>query len=117
MVQQPPQRFLSLLGLVYWGDIADLTLYKSQRGKLVSFLKTWPHVPGSPKQEVLRQTMRDAAKAWHALTPTDRSEWETASRRCSLCLTGYNLFVYWFFTLDEPVIRTIERQTDTVLLH
>jgi hypothetical protein len=117
MVQQTRTRLLSLLGFVYWGDFADLTLYKSARGKIVLFHKTWPEVPGSPEQLALRQQMRDAATAWRTLTTPQRQAWELASRKASLCMTGYNLFVWFAFTQDLSTLDTIQRQTKTTLTH
>jgi len=106
---------LSLLGLVYWGDIGELTIYRSQRGKLVWFQKTWPKEPASAKQRIYRQAFRDAGKTWQALSVIERDQYELASRRSSVCMTGYNIWVYASTTGDPAVIDTIERQTQTVL--
>ena len=54
---------------------------------------------------------------WKALQPTERSNWETACRRLSMPLTGYNLFVYWRTAAQSTLeINTIERQSGVSLL-
>lgn len=115
MAHQPKPNMLSLLGLVYWGDIGELTVYKNQRNKLVWFQKTWPKERPSTSQLTYRQAYRDVAKAWQALTPAERGQYELASRRASICMTGYNLWTYAATTGDPAVVDTIERQTKTAL--
>jgi len=116
MAHQVLDRPFSLYGFLISGDLADLTTYKSRRGKIVTFAKTWPKKPATPAQEAQRQRFRDAAQAWQALTPAARAQWELATLRASLCLNGYDLFVHWHTTQDELAIRTLERQTHTQLL-
>jgi hypothetical protein len=107
---------LSLLGFVQWGDFANLTTYRSKRGKLVWFEKTWPDKPPSPKQEIQREIWRAAASQWRELTDDQRHQWALAARRASLCMTGYNLWIYWYISFDDATIRTLEHQTHTTLL-
>jgi len=116
MAQQPRRSLFSLLGLVYWGDIGELTVYKSQRGKLVWFQKTWPKEPMSPAQALYRDAIRFAAAEWQTLTPAQRAQWELATKRCSLCMHGYDLWVHAATTGDPKTIDTIERQSDTTLV-
>lgn len=116
MAHQPANRLFSLFGLVIWGDFADLTLYRSKRGKVVFFPKTYPTGPGSPLQQAQRNRLKAAAADWIALTDAERSQWELASRRASLCSTGYNLYLHWQLTKDDSAIATLERQTHTTLL-
>jgi len=115
MAQQPRPNLLSLLGLIYWGDIAELTIYKSQRGKLVWFQKTWPKEPASPKQIQYRTAYKIAAKEWQTLTKPEKAQYALATRGASLCMTGYNLWMYAATTGDPAVVDTIEHQTDTTL--
>jgi len=116
MPHQNLERLYSSLGFVVWGDLGPVTLYRNKRGKVVFFAKTWPHKPGSPAQLAQREKFIQAAAAWHALTSVARAEWEQATRRASLCLTGYDLFLHWSLTADDRAIRTLEHQTATKLL-
>lgn len=116
MAHQPAERLFSLFGFVIWGDFADLTMYRSQRGKVVVFPKTYPGSPGSPLQQAQRNRLKAAAADWVALTEDQRSQWDLASRRASLCSTGYNLYLHWKLTGDDSAIQTLERQTRTTLL-
>jgi len=116
MAHQPSRALLSVLGVVVWGDIGPLTLYRSKQGNLVAFKKTWPKEPASPEQKILRDKFVAAAAAWKALTNHQRAQWELATNRTSLCMHGYNLFVHHQLVADDQAIRAIERQSDTTLL-
>ena len=116
MAVQPARNVLSCLGLVYSGDIGQLTVYRSKRGKLVVFKKTWPKEIPSAEQTVLRAKFTAAAEAWKALTPQARAQWELATRRTSLCMHGYDLFVHHQLVGDDMAIKAIERQSQTTLL-
>lgn len=116
MVHLAPSHLWSALGIVIWGDLAAWTLYRDKQGKLVAFPKTYPHKAPSADQLAQRAKLTAAAAAWRALTPTQRAQWELATRRASLCCHGYNLWVHWQLSADEPAIRTLERQSRTSLL-
>lgn len=116
MAHHPKRSLYTVLGLVAWGDLGPLTIYRSKRGQVVAFAKTWPHKPPSEAQTAQRQKFTDAAAAWQAFTADQRAQWETASRRASLCCSGYCLYVHWHLTADTKAIRTIERHTRTTLL-
>lgn len=116
MAQQTPQRLFTVLGLVAWGDLGPTTIYKSKRGKIVAFAKTYPAKPPSPKQQAQRDKLTAAAQQWQALTNAARNQWELASTRASLCMHGYDLWQHWKLTADDSAIRTLERQTHTSLL-
>jgi len=116
MAHQIPQRLLTCLGFLKWGDIGPLTFYKNKRGKLVAFNKTWPTGPPSPGQKILRDQFRAAAAAWKALAPGKRLQWELASQRASLAMAGYALFVHHQLVHDDHAIQAVERQTFTHLL-
>jgi hypothetical protein len=116
MAHTTPHALYSLLGWIVWGDLGPTTIYRSHNGKIVVYPKTWPKDPASPAQLVQRQRFVDAAAGWQALSPATRLQWETATRRASLCLNGYGLFVHWHTLQDLPAIRTLERQTHTQLV-
>jgi len=115
-MHQPPQNLLAWIGFVTWGDLHDVTIYRNKKGKVVMFSKTWPKKPPSPEQIEWRTKYTNAAALWRALPPTARHQWHLATRRASLTMTGYNLFVHYVITHDEKAIRTLERQTGTTLL-
>jgi hypothetical protein len=116
MAHQTQNRLFSLFGLVIWGDFADLTMYRSKRGTLVIFKKTWPDEPPSIRQLYDQAKFKAAAADWQTLTTAQRTQWHLASRRASLCMHGYNLYVHWHTTRDDSAIQTLQRQTHTTLL-
>ena len=116
MAHQPAKNLLTVLGLVQWGDIGPLTLYKNKQKKLVAFIKTWPKGPASPKQKLYRDRFRAAAIAWKALTPAKRHQWELASQRASLAMCGYALYVHHQTMKDDEAIKAVQRQTSTNLI-
>jgi hypothetical protein len=116
MAHQPQHDLLTVLGWVQWGDLGALTLYRNRRGKMVAYAKTWPHKPPSPLQTIQRQRITDAAAAWQALTADQRAQWELATKRASLAMCGYCLWVAHQLTPDAKAIETLERQTNTELL-
>jgi len=116
MAHQPSRALLSILGTVAWGDLGPLTMYRSKRKKLVAFAKTWPTGDPSPEQTKLRDAFRAAAIAWQALTDAARAQWELATKRASLCMHGYDLWVHWRLIGDDHAIEALERITGTTLL-
>lgn len=116
MAYQPKERLMSMCGLIAWGDIGELTIYRSRQKRMIVFTKTWPKKPASPRQVIQRAKVSDGAVAWQALTPAGRAQWELATRRASLCMNGYHLFQHWQLTGDTRAIETLERQTKTQLV-
>jgi len=110
------RNLLSVLGLVTWGDIGPLTCYRNKRGNLVFYAKAPPTSPASPAQQIYRDRWRAAATAWNGLTPDARARWELASKRASLYITGYNLFVHYHTTGDAGAVHTIEGITGLDLI-
>lgn len=120
MVQHPhpkplPTRLIPLLGLVQWGDLGHVTIYRTQKGKPVFFPKTYPDKPPSPAQIAHRQKMIDAANAWQQLSLAQRNIYNRAIRKLSLAITPFGLY----FTLSLPqnaqLKRTIEFQAKETL--
>jgi hypothetical protein len=107
---------LWLLGLLAWGDLGDMTWYRSHDGRVVVIPKTWPAKPPSPAQTAQRNAFAAAIEAWVALPTTTKQQWTTAARRASLCMHGADLFVHWYLIRDDQAIETLERQTKTSLL-
>jgi len=116
MAHQPQEALFSMLGTVIYGDIGPLTLYKNMNGKIVAFRKTWPKEVPSFLQLRQRQLFRDAAAAWRALTKAKKAQWETATLRSSLRVSGYGLFVHHQLEHDDAAIQTLQRQTGTDLI-
>lgn len=67
MAQQFGTVRLSLMGFVIYGDLGPLTMYKSGRGKIVVFSKTWPDKPPSYYQVLDRGRFSAAAYSWTQL--------------------------------------------------
>jgi hypothetical protein len=116
MAFEPDPNTFNYLGFVLWGDLGPFTMYRSSRGHVVWFLKTWPHKQPSAKQLAWRAQWAAAAAAWKALSQEARRQWDLATRRASLCCHGYDLFIHWALTGDDTAIATLERQTRTTLL-
>lgn len=116
MPNPPEPKLRWMLGLLAWGDLADLTWYRSKRGNVVVIAKTWPDKPPSDEQLAHRAKFKQAIDQWNALTRSAKARWTTAARRAWLCMHGLDLFLHWKLTGDEPAIRTIERQTATTLI-
>lgn len=106
---------LSLMGFVIYGDLADLTLYRNKNGKVVSFQKTWPDKPPSYLQILDQTRFAVAAHAWVDLPEIQKEQWRLAARRASLCLTGYNLYMYCWLAPHNESLVAIARQTGTTL--
>lgn len=115
MPHQPQAALFTCFGFVIWGDLGPTTIYRNRKGKVVFFNKTWPHKPPSPEQTVQRNKMRAAAAAWQTRTTQQKAQWELASRRASLCASGYATFVHWQLTGDDRFVQTLARQTRTTL--
>jgi len=116
MPHEPQTALFNVFGFVLWGDFADLTMYRSKRGKVVWFMKTWPHKAASEKQLTWRALWSTASAAWRVLPYSTRQQWMLAARRASLCLHGYDLWMHWNLTGDDAAIATLEHQTNTQLL-
>lgn len=104
------------IGLSAQGDLGPLTIYTDKRGKTVFFLRAPPLVPASPTQEVMREFFRNAASQWRKTTRANRDAWQRAANRCSLGISGYNLWVWYLRHREEKVIETIERQSGETLI-
>lgn len=115
MARQDPNSIFTWLGLVIWGDVGDLTMYKATPGHLVIFSKTWPDKPASPLQEQARTRLALAAHDWNRLSGDHRHQWDQAARRASLCMHGYDLFVSFTLRPDPQSLATLARQTGTTL--
>ncbi len=110
------ENLYGLMGFIIWGDLAEVTIYRDKQGKMVWFKKTYPDKPASQAQLDNRARMTGYAAAWQALSTEARAQWELATKRASLAMQGYNLFVHWKYSADDQAIRQIERQTRTSLL-
>lgn len=113
---QVSKNLIKLMGWNTQGDLGGLTVYTSQRKKLVVFPRAPPLNPPSIDQIYQRQRIVAAARQWRMLPLEKRQAWLRAARRASLKITGYNLFVFWSTSHDDAKIRTIERQSGESLL-
>lgn len=109
-------KILSIVGFGPTGDLGPLTGYTSKRGKPVWFVKAPPKTPPSRWQRRERNRFRLIATLWTNLTKAQRENWRAAATAARLTITGYNLFVWYQYTMDHAVIRTIEHQSGITLL-
>lgn len=97
------------------GDVGPLTSYTNKRG-IVMFLKAWLRDPASPKQIAHRDRIRACAKNWKAAPIQTRQNYERATKKQSLYLNGYNLWVCASMNqTGRSAIATLERQTGLTL--
>lgn len=97
------------------GDVGPLTSYTNKRG-IVMFLKAWLRDPASPKQIAHRDRIRACAANWKAAPKSTRDAYERATKKLSLYINGYNLWVCASMNQDgRSVIPTLERQTGLTL--
>jgi hypothetical protein len=115
-VARTDNKILALLGFSCTGDLGPWTLYTSARHQIVFYPRVPALNPASPLQTVMRDRWRQAAATWRMLTDTDRTNWEEASKRASLKITGYNLWVYYSTSNDRAAVDTIARQSGLPLL-
>ena len=106
----------NLIGYVAWGDLGELTMYRSRRGKLVAFTKTYPDKPVSPEAEAIKTSFQIAHTLYALHGDTARQQWQRTPQRLSLCLSGGSLFNMAIRLPDYSSIRTLERQARTRLV-
>jgi len=107
---------LSYFGLRPTGDFGPWTFYTNKQGIPVWFLKAPPTKPPTGRQRYLQVRMRDIANAWIRQTEQTKINWEKASKRAGLGMTGYNLWQWWFWIRDRKKLATVERQSGIDLL-
>jgi len=108
--------FVRFLGFNTQGDLGPWTFYTDKQKGLVFFVKSPPLEPPSLLQTSVRNKIRLAAYTWRSLSAAQRSDWETASKRCHLQIHGYNLFIFWILRREDAAIHTIERLSNIKLI-
>lgn len=115
-MKQTGQLLLNFLGWNTQGDLGDFTFYTNKQRLLVWFVKAPPLEPPSFLQLHQRNRFRFAALSWQALRPEQRQDWETASKRAHLTITGYDFYVYHQLIDDPEGLKTVERQSGIPLI-
>ncbi len=100
-----------LIGVVTNGDFGPYTFYTSRRGKLVMFLKTWPHDPATYHQKLNRDKWRHAATRWRGLDQSTRDDWSELAKRANLTISGFNLYMHYITGKGTQTVETCQRQT------
>jgi hypothetical protein len=108
---ETPDRFLSLLGLVASGDLGPITMYRSHLGRIVSFAKTYPAPLPSLAQLTGRCRMYFGGEQWRHFHPYQKQVWRHTVDVLDLCMTGYNLWIIWWFNPNWDFFNTVEHQT------
>jgi hypothetical protein len=99
----------TFLGLEISGDLGDFTMWRTRRGKIVCYPRTVPGEPPSAAQVVHRRHFRESVARWNLLSAPEKADYESASKACSLPMTGHNLWIRWTFAGTLGEARTIER--------
>jgi len=110
-----PARINIPLGLIQWGDLGHWTTYRTHKGKLVWFPKTWPKKPPSPAQTAERAKFKAIINAWNNLTPDQKAAYNRAIRKLSLCITPVGLKIALDYDPNNQLRSTIERQSAETL--
>lgn len=101
----------NLIGQTVSGDFADLTIYTDKHGQKVFFPKAPPKEPPSIRQINQRARFRLAVKAYIAQPATVKANYEAATKKLALALTGQNLYVSVSLRGNLATLHTIRRQT------
>jgi hypothetical protein len=101
----------NLLGTWVSGDLGGYTIYTDRFGRKNVFEKSPPEKPPTPAQIHQRARFKQAQAAWRALTPQERDNLETATRRLSIPMTGQNLYLKAALRNMDSAVRTVERQS------
>jgi len=109
-------RMLNYLGIVAWGDLAELTLYRDRNRHLVIYPKQYPKGTPSARTVKNRAAFSAAIAGWRALTENQQAQWRLAARRASVKMTGFNLYMSYKLNMDQAALDTIARQTHTTLV-
>ena len=98
------------------GDFGALTVYTQTNKVPVFFMKAPPKTPATVRQRYVRDLIGYFGRRWTELPRATKDTWERASKLANLRMTGYNLFQWWCWHRDVPVMRTIEHQSGCKLL-
>lgn len=99
------------------GDFGPWTIYTAKNKKPVMFIKAPPTKPPTYRQQYHRAQWTAFARSWKHMAKQERKLWELATKRASLYLTGYNLFVWWRTTHDTATLESIIRQSGVEIPH
>lgn len=104
------KRSWSPLALRFQGDLGGLTMYRSKRGRPVLFVKTHPSGPPTPLKASRQKKFALAVAGWLDLSALGRLLFGQAARRCSLRISGFNLFIAVQLADDKKFLEAVERQ-------
>ncbi|MBW8018017.1 MAG: hypothetical protein FVQ82_17750 [Planctomycetes bacterium] len=102
---------IRFLGIRHWGDIGPFTVYNSRRKKSVIYAKAPPKCVPSLGQKRNRLLFKCAGIAWGRLTEREKADWERATKKVSLGITGYNLWTFTIKSKDTAIARAVEVQS------
>jgi len=105
------KQIIQLIGVRIQGDVGPLTIYISQRHKVVYFDKAPPKEPPSPQQRRQLARWSAAARQWRALPSEHRQRWAIAAKRCRLPFSGYSLWIAIRTNHRQTYLPTIERNS------
>lgn len=100
-----------LLGTNVSGDLGELTLWTSKRGRLTAARKNPPHLPSSPDQLYQQDRFRQAQAYWSGRPTAEKLAWEAITFVLSLPLTGQNLVISLALRGDKASLDTLIAQS------
>ena len=105
----------NILGLIVSGDINGISIYTDRHGRKIAYEKAPPTKPASVLQALQRGRFRDAMANWKAATTAIKTDWENASLKASLCMTGLNMWLHFSLKGRTEALFTISSQTGITL--
>lgn len=116
----PPEifaQYVGFLGLTVNGDLGGYTVYTTKKGRVVWYPIAHPQEPPSAAQKKQRLRFRLAQANWSALTPTTQGQWELLVRKCSLSMTGQNLFISLSLVDQSDNFAAAQKHAGTTLTY
>ena len=107
----------ALLGWRPTGDVGPFTIYTSQRGKIVLYPRAPALNPATRFQTRMRDMFKAAAASWKSLTPTQRAEWELATKRLRMSINGYCFYTSTVFKEGSGYVEYARLRTGLSLYY
>jgi len=105
----------NLLAMYLSGDLGGYTVYSDRYGRPTWFPKDTPSRPPSQEQIILRQRFAAAQANWKAADAETRANYEAATKKLSMPLTGQNLWISVSMRHDTSGLETVSAQSGLAL--
>ena len=103
------RRLAPILGMNQQGDLGGVTVYRSQRNRVVVFAKAPPKKPPSQLQLTFRNMWRLYGTAWNELTDQQRHDYRFTARKLRLRSSGAGVFYSLMRRRNPAELATLSR--------